>query len=65
MKVKKTLLDLKLLVSNIAYMIRFVDESEENIIRKGQTAGYQQSYLFPKCLQMPSPSGWFIIVIVW
>ena len=34
---------------NVAYMIILVSAREENIVGKGENAGYQHFLLFPRC----------------
>ena len=38
---------------------------EENILGKGEKAGYQHFLLFPKCFQKPPSSGSLKVDIVW
>ena len=42
---------------NIAQMMTSVYDSVENIVGKGENAGYQHFVLFPQCLQKASFSG--------
>ena len=42
-----------------------VMEWEENIVGKGENAGYQHFLLFPQCFQKLSLSGTFKLGIVW
>ena len=35
----------------------------ENIVGKGENAGYQQFILFPQCFQMPSFLNWDCVVM--
>ena len=39
--------------------------SVENIVGKGENAGYQHFLLFPQCFQKPSVSGLFKVGVVW
>ena len=39
---------------NVAYMMISVSEREENIVGKGENAGYKHFLLFPQCFQRPS-----------
>ena len=38
---------------------------EENILGKGENAGYQHFLLFPKCFQKPPSSGSLIVGNMW
>ena len=48
-----------------AKMIIFVPDRVENIVAKGENAGYQHSLLFPQCFQKDSSSGSLKVGIVW
>ena len=48
----------------VAQMIKPLFESVENIVRKGENAGYQHFLLFPQCFHMPSSSESLKVVIV-
>ena len=37
----------------------------ENILGKGENAGYQHFLLFPKCFQKPPSLGWLKVGIMW
>ena len=37
----------------------------ENILGKGENAGYQHFLLFPKCFQKPSSLGFLKVGILW
>ena len=37
----------------------------ENIVGKGESAGYQHFLLFPQCFQKRYFSGWLNVEIVW
>ena len=50
---------------NVAEMMISVSKSVENIVGKGENAGYQQFLLFPQCFQKASFSGPLKFVIVW
>ena len=41
----------ELIKFNMAYVISFIFEIVENIVEKGESAGYQHFLLFPKCFQ--------------
>ena len=42
---------------NVAQMMISVFDRVENIVGKGENAGYQHFLLFPQCFQKPSGSG--------
>ena len=42
---------------NLADMMISLSDRVENIVGKGENAGYQHFLLFPQCFQMPSLSG--------
>ena len=46
-------------------MMPYVFDRVENIVGKGENAGYQHFLLFPQCYQKLSFSGSLRIVIVW
>ena len=46
-------------------MMKFVSDREENIVGKGENAGYQHFLIFPKSFQRASLSGMLKVVIVW
>ena len=46
-------------------MMIFVLDRVENIVGKGENAGYQHFLLFPGCFQKASFSGSLKVVIVW
>ena len=43
----------------VARMMGYVSDSVENIVRKGENAGYQHFLLFPQCFQEVSLLPWF------
>ena len=43
----------------------FVYDREENIVGKGENAGYQHFLLFPQCFQKASYLGLLKVVIMW
>ena len=49
----------------IAQMMIYVFERVENIVGKGENAGYQHFLLFPQCFLKLSFSGMLKVVIVW
>ena len=49
----------------VAKIIIFVFDSAENIVGKGENAGYQHFLLFPQCFQKASFSGSLKAGIVW
>ena len=42
---------------NLAKQLKFVSRRIENIVGKGENAGYQHFLLFPQCFQKASISG--------
>ena len=50
---------------NLAEKLKFVLERVENIVGKGENAGYQHFLLFPQCFQKASLSGSLKVGIVW
>ena len=42
---------------NVTEKLKFVFERVENIVEKGENAGYQYFLLFPQCFQKASYSG--------
>ena len=46
-------------------MMRFVSETVENIVGKGENAGYWHFLLFPQCFQKASLLGLVKVGIVW
>ena len=50
---------------NASEKLKFVLEKAENIVGKGENAGYQHFLLFPQCFQKPFLSGSFKVWIVW
>ena len=44
---------------------KFVSERIENILGKGENAGYQHFLLFPKCFQKPLSLGSFNVGNLW
>ena len=50
---------------NVTEKLKFVSERIENILGKGENAGYQHFLLFPKCLQKSSSSGLLKVGTVW
>ena len=51
--------------SNVAEIMISVFHRVENIVRKGEKAGYQHFHLFPQCFQKASFSGSLKGGIVW
>ena len=49
---------------NVTQKLKFVSESIENILEKGENAGYQHFLLFPKCFQKPPSLGSLKVGIV-
>ena len=50
---------------NVTQKLKFVSRRTENILGKGENAGYQHFLLFPKCFQKPSSPGSLKVEIVW
>ena len=50
---------------NATEKLKFVLGRVENIVGKGENAGYQHFLLFPQCFQKPSLSGSLKVGIVW
>ena len=50
---------------NVAKMVISLLDRVENIVGKGENAGYQHFLLFPKCFQKASDTGLLKVVIVW
>ena len=57
----KTLTDNKI---KVIQSLKFVLGRQENIVEKGENAGYQH-FLIPQCFQNPSPIGSLKVEIVW
>ena len=51
--------------SNVIQNLKFVLGRVENIVGKGENAGYQHFVLFPQCFQKLSFSGSLKVRIVW
>ena len=45
--------------------MKFVLGRVENIVEKGENAGYQHFFLFPKCFQKAFYTGFLKVGIVW
>ena len=50
---------------NVTEELKFVLKREENIVGKGESAGYQHFLLFPQCFQKTSYTGLLKVGIVW
>ena len=50
---------------NVTKKFKFVSERIENILGKGENAGYQHFLLFPKCFQKPPSLESLKVGIVW
>ena len=50
---------------NVSETLKFVLQRVENIVGKGENAGYQHFLLFPQCFQKPSFSGSLKVRIMW
>ena len=50
---------------NVTEKLKFALGRVENIVRKGENAGYQHFLLFPQCFQKASSLGSLKVRIVW
>ena len=50
---------------NVTYVTNFVMGRIENIVRKGENAGYQHFLLFPQCFHKANISGSLKVGTVW
>ena len=50
---------------NVTEKLKFVLRRVENIVGKGENAGYQHFLLFPQCFQKASFQGSLKVGIVW
>ena len=50
---------------NVAEKLKFILGRVENIVGKGENAGYKHFLLFPKCFQKASYTGLLKTAIVW
>ena len=50
---------------NVTKKFKFGLERIENVVGKGENAGFQQFLLFPQCFQKPSHSRLLKVGIVW
>ena len=50
---------------NLTLILKFILRRVENIVGKGENAGYQHFLLFPQCFQKLSLSGLLKVGIVW
>ena len=50
---------------DVAEKLKFVLGRVENIVGKGENAGYQHFLLFPQCFQKASYTGSLKVVMVW
>ena len=50
---------------NVAEKLKFILGRVENMVGKGENAGYQHFLLFPQCFQKSSISGSLKVGIVW
>ena len=50
---------------NVNEKLKFVTGKVENLVRKGENAGYQHFLLFPQCFQKLSFSGLVKVGIEW
>ena len=51
--------------TNVTEKLKFVLGRVENIVGKGENAGYQHFFLFPQCFQMATFSGSLLVAILW
>ena len=51
--------------SNVAKLMNFLLDRVENIVGKGENAGYKHFLLFQQCFQKTSSSGSIKVEIVW
>ena len=49
----------------VVKMMTYVIDRVENIVRKGENAGYQHFLLIPQCFQKPSCPRWLKVGIGW
>ena len=49
---------------NITQKLKFASDRIENILGKGENAGYQYFLFFPNCFQKTPSLGWLKVVIV-
>ena len=52
-------------IINVTEKLKFARGHEENIVGKGENAGYQHFLLFPQCFQKLSVLGSCKVQIVW
>ena len=50
---------------DVTEILKFVSRRVENIVGKGENAGYQHFLLFPQCFPKPSSLGSLKTEIVW
>ena len=50
---------------NVPEKLKFVFGWVENIVKKGENAGYQYFLLFPQCFQKAPYTGSLKVVIAW
>ena len=50
---------------NVHEKLKFCEGKVENIVGKGENAGFHNFFLFPQCFQKLSISGFFKVGIVW
>ena len=50
---------------NVTEKLKLILERVENIVGKGENAGYRHFLLFPQCFQKPSYTGSLKVGIVW
>ena len=50
---------------NASEKLKFVSERVENIVGKGENAGYQHFLLFPQCFPKPSSLGSLKVRLLW
>ena len=52
-------------MSNVAQMVQLLFNRLENIVEKGENAGYQHFLLFPECFQKAFSSSASKVIIAW
>ena len=52
-------------ILNVVQIMTCVSDRVENIVGKGENAGYHHFLLFPQCFQKASLSGLLKVGIVW
>ena len=50
---------------SVIQMVQYFYDRVENIVGKGENAGYQHFPLFPQCFQKTFSSRWLTVGILW